>query len=62
MSNGYVIAGWVATLSVIGMYAYRTVVRSRLVAARLLAMRPDDGVEPAADRIDRAIDTQESSP
>ena len=62
MSNGYVIAGWVATLAAIGMYAYRTVVRSRLVAARLLAMHHDDGVEVAADRIDHAIDAQMPSP
>lgn len=41
MSNGYVIAGWVATLASIAMYAYRMVVRSRVVAARLLAMHDE---------------------
>lgn len=38
MRDGYVIAGWVAAFSGIGMYAYRTIIRSRQVAARLLAI------------------------
>ena len=43
MSNGYVIAGWVAAFTSIAMYAYRTVVRSRVVAALLLAMHDEEG-------------------
>lgn len=43
MSNGYVIAGWVATLASLAMYAYRMVVRSRVVAARLMAIHDEAG-------------------
>ena len=38
MRDSYVLAGWIATLAGVGMYAYRTVIRSREVAAQLLAI------------------------
>ena len=38
MRDGYVVAGWVLALAGIGMYAYRTVIRTRQVAAQLLAI------------------------
>ena len=48
MRNGYVIAGWVLALAGIGMYAYRTVIRSRQVAAQLMAIeRTNEAPQPA---------------
>jgi len=48
MRDGYVIAGWVLALAGIGMYAYRTVIRTRQVAAQLLAIESSTGDDRSA--------------
>lgn len=48
MRDGYVIAGWVLALAGIGMYAYRTVIRTRQVAAQLLAIEASTSNERTA--------------
>jgi hypothetical protein len=45
---GYVVAGYSIVFGALGLYAYRTIVRSREVAARLLAS--EDSGPPGDDR------------